>query len=134
MGQQVHARIWQPSLRDNLTPLAPCSRVVLRVMEVPQLPVALEALGNAGEALWAARRVTPRMALLCTARPLSFTWTPDGRGIVAVSATSSKAPGQMPARRAAVCLMYVSKHTGSSLASGLVFLLQARACSNLLVS
>ena len=53
-------------------------------MEVPQLPVALEALGNAGEALWAARRVTPRMALLCTARPLSFTWTPDGRGIVAV--------------------------------------------------
>jgi len=76
--------MWKAPLWDNLTPPSPCSRVVLRVMEVPQLPVALEALGTAGEALWAARRVPPRMALLCTARPLSFTWTPDGRGIVAV--------------------------------------------------
>ncbi len=60
------------------------SRVVLRVMEVPLLPVALEAVCGSGEALWDARRALPRMALLGTGRPLSFTWTPDGRGIVAV--------------------------------------------------
>ena len=59
-------------------------RVVLRVMEVPLLAVALEALRGNGEPLWDARRVQPRMALLGTGRPLSFTWTPDGRGIVAV--------------------------------------------------
>ena len=56
------------------------------MLEVPLLPVALEALGEAGEALWAARRGMPRTALLCTAHPLSFTWTPDGRGIIAVCA------------------------------------------------
>jgi hypothetical protein len=53
-------------------------------MEVPLLPVALEAVCGSGEALWDARRALPRMALLGTGRPLSFTWTPDGRGIVAV--------------------------------------------------
>ena len=90
-------------------------------MEVLLLPAALEALGNTGEALWAARRASPRMALLCTARPLSFTWTPDGRGIVAVSASSTKCLLylDMPAGCAPCCLASVlmgcSQMTGATL-------------------
>ena len=81
-AEEAQERTWHPPLDVP----SHCSRVVLRVLEVPLLPVALEALGSTGEALWAARRAPPRTALLCTARPLSYTWTLDGRGIVAVRA------------------------------------------------
>jgi len=54
------------------------------VLEIPQLAVALQAMGAPLEALAAARAARPRLALLCTARPLFFTWTPDSRSIIAV--------------------------------------------------
>jgi len=55
------------------------------VLEIPQLAVALEAMGAPLEALAEARAASrPRLVLLCTARPLFFTWTPDSRSIVAV--------------------------------------------------
>ena len=61
------------------------SRVALRVYEIPQLAVALQAMGAPLEALAEARAAArPRLALLCTARPLFFTWTPDSRSIIAV--------------------------------------------------
>ena len=58
------------------------------MLEVPQLAVALEAMGAPLEALAEARAARPRMALLCTARPLFFTWTPDSRSIIAVRAVN----------------------------------------------
>ena len=64
------------------------SRVALRVLEVPQLAVALEAMGAPLEALAEARAARPRLALLCTGRPLFFTWMPDGRSIIAVRSVS----------------------------------------------
>ena len=59
-------------------------RYTLRVMEVPQLAVALESLGAPSEAVAAAGSTKPRLALLCAARPVAFTWMPDGRRIIAV--------------------------------------------------
>ena len=53
-------------------------------MEVPQLAIALESVGAPAEALAAAGARRPRMALLCAARPVFFTWMPDGRSIIAV--------------------------------------------------
>ena len=60
------------------------SRVALRVLEVSQLVVALDASGASLDALAAARAARPKLAFICAARPLFFTWTPDGRRIVAV--------------------------------------------------
>ena len=60
------------------------SRSTLRVMEVPQLAVALEAMRAPSTSLAAARATETRVALLCTAEPVFFTWLPDGRSIVAV--------------------------------------------------
>ncbi len=53
-------------------------------MEVPQLAVALESVGAPSEALATAGALKSRMALLCAARPVVFTWMPDGRSIIAV--------------------------------------------------
>ena len=56
------------------------------MMEVPQLAVALEAMGPLTELeeLEAAGAINPRLALLCAARTLCCTWLPDGRSIIAV--------------------------------------------------
>lgn len=59
-------------------------RVALRVLEVPLLSVALEALGKGHNERAAARGVTPRVVLLLIGQPLFFTWHPDGQQIVAV--------------------------------------------------
>ena len=62
---------------------AQCS-VALRVLEVPQLAVALEASFAPLDSLAAARPVSPRWALIRPAPLSSFTWTPDGRQIITV--------------------------------------------------
>ena len=79
-----HVAVWGVHVLS--TPLKSCRsfRVALRVLEVPQLSVSLEACGAPLDALAAARAAPRRVALICTARPLFFTWTPDGRRIIAV--------------------------------------------------
>ena len=82
---QVNLMCCEPSLSAHIAlVLCRAIRYALRVMEVPQLAVALESLGAPSEALASAGSTKPRMALLCAARPVTFTWMPDGRSLIAV--------------------------------------------------
>lgn len=66
-------------------------RVALRVFEVPLLSTALEALGKGHEERSIARaESTPKVVVLLTGQPLFFTWTMDGKVIIAVSTSIIK--------------------------------------------